>query len=371
METCQIISDLLKRRNLHLSDARKAAHEALNCLILKSLAIILLKNAACREIAAAEIMPTNLSGLFLPITTPFTADQDCDADGLVKNLENWNQSGISGYVVLGSTGERVNLSEHEYLQVIEIARRAVPETLTFIVGAGQQSTRGTINEIERAARAGAEAALVITPHYYRSAITQDVLIKHYAAVADISEIPIILYSMPDLTGIKIEPETAARLSQHKNIIGIKDSSADVEKLTGTVRLVRPDFAVMIGNGTVLCEALLAGATGSILAVGCVTPQLCLEIHRAIKDGDNDRAALLQEKLTPLARAVTRTYGIGGLKAAMEMAGLVGGAVRAPLERPGESARFEIRQLLDEANTFVKQATASEPRAVASGSKTRV
>jgi len=316
-------------------------------------------------------MPTNLSGLFLPITTPFAADQEIDADGLVKNLGIWNQSDISGYVVLGSTGERVNLNEREYIQVIEIARRAVPETLTFIVGAGQQSTRGTINEIERAARAGAEAVLVMTPHYYRAAITQAALIKHYTAVADTSPVPVILYSMPDLTGIKIEPETAARLSEHKNIIGIKDSSADVEKFADTVRLVLRDFAVLIGNGAVLREALLAGATGSILAVGCVTPQLCLEIHHAVRDGDNECAAALQEKLTPLARAVTKTYGIGGLKAAMEMAGFVGGPVRAPLERPGESARFEIRQLLDEANTFVKQATVSEPRAVASGSKTRV
>jgi 4-hydroxy-2-oxoglutarate aldolase len=253
--------------------------------------------------------------------------------------------------VLGSTGERVNLDEREYLQVIETARAAVPETMTFIVGAGQQSTRGTIAEIERAAKAGAEAVLVITPHYYRPAITQQALIEHYTAVADAVSIPIILYSMPDLTGIKIEPETAARLSEHQNIIGIKDSSNAVAKLHETVQLVTDGFSVTVGNGTVFCDALQAGAIGGILAVGCVVPELCLEVYRVVKAGERDRATSLQEKLTPLARAVTRTHGIGGLKAAMEMAGYVGGGVRAPLQLASEEARAEIKQLLHQANQF--------------------
>jgi 4-hydroxy-tetrahydrodipicolinate synthase len=301
-------------------------------------------------------MPTNLSGLVLPITTPFTRDETLDSQALISNIEKWNGTGISGYVVLGSTGERVNLDEREYLQVIESARKAVPDSMTFIVGAGQQSTRGTIAEIERAATAGAEAVLVITPHYYRSAITQDALVAHYSAVADTSPIPIILYSMPDLTGIKIEPETAARLSEHQNIVGMKDSSNDVANLLETVKTVAPDFAVTIGNGTVFAEALQVGARGGILAVGCVVPELCLEIYRAIQAGQIDRANEFQERLTPLARAVTKTYGIGGLKASMEMAGYAGGAVRAPLRRPSEEARTEIAQLLRDA-TNVSEARA--------------
>src|SRR5437867_2585993 len=264
-------------------------------------------------------MAINLSGLLLPITTPFTtANEEIDFDGLTSNLAKWNQTGITGYVVLGSTGERVNLDEREYLQVIEAAREAVPRRLTFIVGAGQQSTIATIREIESAASAGAEAVLVITPSYYRSAITQEGLVKHYAATADASRIPIILYSMPDLTGITIAPETAARLSAHENIIGIKDSSADVAQLAETVRLVPDDLAVMIGNGTVFSEALREGARGGILAVACVAPQLCIEIYEAVRGRDIDRAKALQDKLTPLARAVTKTYSIGGLKAALKM-----------------------------------------------------
>jgi 4-hydroxy-2-oxoglutarate aldolase len=191
--------------------------------------------------------------------------------------------------------------------------------------------------------------LVITPHYYRSAITQDVLVDHYTMVADASRIPIILYSMPDLTGITIEPETAARLSEHENIIGMKDSSNDVTKFRKTVSLVEKDFAMTIGNGTVFSDALQAGACGGILAVGCVVPRLCLEIYRAVKVGDVERAQTLQKKLTSLARAVTKTYGIGGLKAALEMAGYVGGAVRAPLRRPSQEACAEIEELLCEAS----------------------
>lgn len=308
----------------------------------------------------SSIMPINLDGILLPVTTTFTSAEDFDREAFTTNLMKWNDTGVIGYVVLGSTGERVNLNQSEYLQVIAVARRTVPETMSFIVGAGQQSTRATIDEIQSAANAGAEALLVITPHYYRSAITHEALVSHYTAVADVSPVPIILYSMPDLTGVKIEPETAARLSEHQNIIGIKDSSADVAKLAETVRLVPEDFSVMIGNGTVLCEALQAGGRGGILAVACVAPELCLEIYRAVRAGEIDRANRLQEKLSPLARAVTKTYGIGGLKMAMEMVGFAGGVVRAPLQWPGETAAAEIARLISEATDFGEVARASRP-----------
>jgi 4-hydroxy-2-oxoglutarate aldolase len=206
------------------------------------------------------------------------------------------------------------------------------------------------------ASAGADAVLVITPHFYRSSITQEALIKHFTAVADAARVPVILYSMPALTGIKIEPETIAELSEHPNIIGVKDSSADIDKFRQTVELVRgefqggspDDFAVLTGNGTVLYAALQAGACGGILAVGCVAPRLCVEIFNAVKSGENERASVLQESLTPLAQAVTTKYGIGGLKAALEMIGYAGGNPRAPLQMPNEEACREIAGLLEAA-----------------------
>jgi 4-hydroxy-2-oxoglutarate aldolase len=297
-------------------------------------------------------MALNLTGLLLPITTPFSAHEEVDEAALSTNIEKWNKTGIAGYVVLGSTGERINLDEREYLRVIEIARAATPNHLSFIAGAGQQSTRSTIAEIKRAAQAGAEAVLVITPNYYRAAITQEALVRHYTVVADAAPIPIILYSMPDLTGIKIEPETAARLSAHPNIIGMKDSSNDVAKFREALEQVSKDFAMLIGNGTVFSQTLQAGARGGILAVGCAAPELCREIYRAVRAGNLEQAEGLQERLTPLAIAVTKTYGIGGLKAAMDVAGYAGGAVRAPLRRPGAEACAEIAQLLEKANAAI-------------------
>jgi len=299
----------------------------------------------------AALSVRDLRGVLLPITTPFDSDGALDLPGLRANIAKWNQTSIVGYVILGSTGERVNLDEREYLEVIDAAREEVAKRagLSFIVGAGQQSTRGTLNEIRRVLAAGpVDAFLVITPHFYRSSITQTALIDHYQRIADDSPAPIILYSMPALTGIKIEPETAARLSEHENIIGIKDSSNDVDGLREMLKLVPEDFAVLTGNGTVLHEALQAGSCGGILAVACVAHALCIEIFQAVTSGEMDRAAELQSKLTPLATAVTTRFGIGGLKAALDMQGLVGGGVRSPLRAPDEEERAEIRRCLADA-----------------------
>lgn len=292
-----------------------------------------------------QLSVDNLRGIMLPTTTPFDADGQILSDAIRDNLRAWSKKGVIGFVVLGSTGERVHLDEREYLQVIETSRAAVPRDLVFIVGAGQQSTSGTISEIRKAAHAGADAVLVITPHYYRSAINQETLVSYYRAVADASPVPLLLYSMPALTGVKIEPETIARLSEHPNIAGVKDSSNDVAGFSETMRLCPDDFAVMTGNGTVLLDALQAGATGGILAVGCVAPEVCVEIFRAFNAGEREHAAAFQSKLTPLAAAVTTRFGIGGLKAALDMAGYHGGNVRAPLQMPDEDARREIRHLL--------------------------
>jgi len=290
-------------------------------------------------------MAIDLKGILLPTTTPFDEDGKITADAISSNIKEWSARGVIGFVVLGSTGERLHLDEREYLEVIEISRKATPSNSAFIVGAGQQSTIGTIKEIKNAKNAGADAVLVITPFFYRTAITQETLSSFYTAVADESPIPVLLYSMPPLTGIKIEPETVAHLSEHANIIGVKDSSNDVAAFRKTVNLCPKDFAVMTGNGTVLLDALRAGATGGILAVGCVVPEVCVEIYEAFKDNNEEHAASLQSKLTPLAAAVTTRFGIGGLKAALDLAGFRGGSVREPLRAPDDTAQTEIAELL--------------------------
>ena len=280
----------------------------------------------------------------MPFITPFDANGEVDRTALRANLSKWFSAKVSGLVALGSTGERVLLNEREYLSVIETARAVVSSDYAFIVGAGQQSTIGTINEVRSAADLGADAVLVITPSFYRSAVTQQTLINYYNAIADASPVPVMLYSMPALTGIKIEPETIATLSQHPNIIGVKDSSNDMAGFAETVKLCPSDFAVMTGNGTVFLDALKLGATGAILAVGCAVPEVCVEIFQSFNSGDIARAETLQAKLTPLAAAVTTRFGIGGLKAAMRLAGYQGGDVRAPLEMPNDEQGEEIGRL---------------------------
>ncbi len=292
----------------------------------------------------------NLRGILLPTVTPFTVTDELDLDALAIDLRLWSTTGIKGFVMMGSTGERVHLDESEYQRTLAVTRSEMAFGLTFIAGVGQHSTRGTIAEIDKAMGSGPDAVLVLTPHYYRSAITQEALISHYNAVADASRVPVLLYSMPALTGIKIEPETIARLSDHPNIIGVKDSSNDIAGFAKTVKLCPPDFAVLTGNGTVLLDALRAGATGAILAVGCVVPEICVEIFNAFHRDDQQRAAALQANLTPLAEAVTTRFGIGGLKAALDMAGYRGGAVRAPLRSPNDAARTEIASLLQAARS---------------------
>lgn len=290
-----------------------------------------------------------LSGLLLPITTPFTSAGDLDLAALQRNIAKWNETEIGGYVMLGSTGERVHLDEKEYEQVIATARKAIPEELLLIAGAGQHSTRLTINEIARVSSiGGVDGVLVLTPHFYRPAVTQHLLEDHYRAVADASPVPVILYSMPPFTGIKIEPQTVARLSAHENIIGIKDSSADLEGLKQTVDQVENSFAVLTGNGTILDQALRVGACGAILAVGCVAPRLASAIIKARNEGDDERAGKLQARLTPLATAVTTTFGIGGLKLALDLAGYEGTYVREPLKMPDAQAREQIATVLREA-----------------------
>ncbi len=287
-----------------------------------------------------------LNGVLIPPTTSFSINEEFDEAQFLANLKQWSATGISGFVVLGSTGERVHLDERDYQRVLNTARNVIQRSHAFIVGVGQQSTLGTLKEVAIAAEAGADAVLVLTPYFYRSALTNHALVEFFTRVADASKVPVMLYSMPALTGIKIEPATIARLSEHENIVGVKDSSNDIAGFAETVKLCPPDFAVMTGNGTVLLDALKAGATGGILAVGCAVPEVCLKVFRNFREGRLVEAEALQAKLTPLAAAVTTRFGIGGLKAAMDLAGYPGGNVRSPLSIPADSERAEISELLE-------------------------
>ena len=310
-----------------------------------------------------------MRGVLLPFPTPFDEGGAADVRAVRANIKRWNETGATGYVALGSTGERVHLDDDESRAVVEAAREAVPREMSFVVGVGQQSTRGTIVEARAAAAEGADALLVLTPHFYRPALSPDALAEHYRAVADASPVPVVLYSMPELTGLALAPETVARLSEHENIVGLKDSSGDIVGFAETLRLVPEEFAVLTGSGALLYAALSAGAPGAILAVGCVAPRQCVELYEAFDRGDHRRARELQRKLAPLTRAVVKQYGVGGLKAALGMIGYEGGRVRAPLRMPGEAARREIKRALDESGFFAEATIGGDEEHLALGART--
>lgn len=313
------------------------------------------------ENPATRILAQSLRGILLPFVTPFDTDEEVDLGALSANLQRWNETGVSGYVALGSTGERVHLTERECLRVIETARSGIEAPLSLIVGAGQQSTRLTIEEIGRWAEAGADAVLLITPGYYRAEMTQAALKNYYRAVADAARVPVLLYNIPQLTGITLSPETVAELGLHENIAGIKDSSGDMVALGEMLRLVPEDFSVLTGHGSALVAALGLGAAGAILAVGCFAPRACVEVYRAFHAGEHERARSLQRSIAFLVRSVMGRYGIGGIKTAMTVLGMAGGRTRAPIGMPDEEARDEIARLLKESGLFDEE---SESRATA-------
>jgi 4-hydroxy-2-oxoglutarate aldolase len=289
----------------------------------------------------------SLKGIMPPIPTPFDAAGEVHHGALVENLERWNQYDLRGYVVLGSNGEGVYLDETEKTSVWETARRAIPADKLLVAGTGAESTRQTIAITLRAADAGADAALVVTPHYYGPKMTPDSLVEHYVQVADASPIPILIYNVPKFTNVNMGAAAVARAAEHPNIAGIKDTSGNITQLADTVRVVGPSFQVLAGSASFLLAGLTVGAVGGILALANIAPQMGLELARLFETGARDEAAELQRRMIPVNNAVTARFGIAGLKAALEMLGYYGGPVRSPLLGLTEEERQTLREILQE------------------------
>ncbi len=285
-----------------------------------------------------------LHGVMPPITTPFQNGK-LASDKLKKNFQKWNQTGLSGYLVLGSNGEAVYLNEREKIKVIEVSRESIPKSKIMMVGTGMESTQETIRFTNQAAKLGADCALVVTPSYFKGSMKPQILYDHFISVAESSKIGILIYNVPQFTGINLGPEWVAKLSEHPNIIGIKDSSGNIGQLSEMIHLSQKGFAVFVGSAPVFFPALCIGAVGGILAVANVVPQECVRIKNLFDQKKLDEARVLQNRLTPLAKAVTTKYGIGGLKIAMDLAGYFGGNPRPPLKRPGKEVEEELKRLL--------------------------
>ena len=290
---------------------------------------------------------TVLGGIFPPVPTPFDAAGNVALQALVENLERWNGYGLAGYVVLGSNGEVVYLTEEEKLRVWQAARQAIPSDKVMIAGTGCESTRQTFRLTERAAEAGADVALVLTPHYFDAKMTASSLIQHYQAVADASPIPVLLYNVPKFTHVDMDVEAVACAAQHPNIIGLKESGGNIAKLAEVVRLTGPDFQVLAGSASFFFAGLTLGVVGGVLALANVAPQQATDIQRLYQEGRWEEAAELQRRMLPVNAAVTARFGVAGLKAALDMLDYYGGPVRAPLQDLDEVELGALRDVLAE------------------------
>lgn len=270
-----------------------------------------------------------LQGIIPPVPTPFTRTGDLDTDALGRLLQRLEPD-VDGFLVLGSNGEAAFLSEGERRQVIQAARAVVPKSKPLLVGTGGEATRLVAARNHDAFDLGADAVLVLPPHYYPAAMTEKVLRMHYETLADESPLPLLLYNIPSVTTLGLSPALTAELAQHENIVGIKDSSGNVAALTETMRRVPAAFQVMTGNAPTFLAALALGARGGILAVANVAARPYRKLYDAFCQGDLDMARALQLRLNPLAQAVTTRFGIPGLKTAMKLQGLDAGYPRAPL-----------------------------------------
>ncbi|MEJ2636227.1 MAG: dihydrodipicolinate synthase family protein [Calditrichia bacterium] len=290
----------------------------------------------------------SLRGIFPPIVTPFE-DDEVSFNHLSDNIKKWNEFDLSGYVVLGSNGENVMLSETESLQVIETAVKYVPEGRLVIAGAGQESTRHTIDFIKKAGLTGASAALVIAPHYYKSQMKLPVLESYFREIADDSPIPVIIYNVPKFTGLEMSVDLIAALGEHPNILGMKDSSGNITYQQSILGLGLKNFQLLTGSANTLMPSLLMGAVGGILAFANIAPGLCLKLYRLVNTGKLEEARKIQIKIVKLNQLTTGIYGIGGLKFALDRIGFYGGKPRAPLPLPNEKGRNEILDELKRLN----------------------
>jgi 4-hydroxy-2-oxoglutarate aldolase len=285
-----------------------------------------------------------LQGIFPPITTPFDHAGNIYAAKLQHNIEKWNLTTLAGYVVTGSTGESVLLSAGERVELWEmVARYAAPEKL-LIAGTGVESVRETVCLTNRAAEMGYKAALVKTPHYYKNQFNRaDAQTLYYRAVAGRVRIPVIIYNFPQATSLDIPAAAVAELSHHPNIIGIKESSGNMEKIMQMLRESRPGFQVTVGSAPTLWPSLLMGATGAILAFANAAPYACIAIWEAYRMREEEAGRDWQNRIARAAALVTSKHGIPGLKHAMDLNGYYGGPPRLPLSVPTPEARREIEE----------------------------
>jgi 4-hydroxy-2-oxoglutarate aldolase len=289
-----------------------------------------------------------ISGVFPPMLTPFTESGEVDYDSFVTNLHFWNDAELSGYLVLGSNSETAYLTEEEKLQLTALTKEHAKKGRIILAGTGLESTRDTVRFTRLAAMKGADAALVLTPFYYSELMNDAVLINHFTRIADNSDIPILIYNVTKFTHVNISVNAVHILSQHPNIIGMKDSSGNVAQLEQFKSAAGNNYAVVNGTAAVWYPALTIGIRAGILALANCTPNECSLIQKYYCDGELEKSRALYEQLLPLNKAITFQFGVPGLKYAATLLGYKGGYPRSPLLPLGEADRKMINSIISSA-----------------------
>lgn len=285
-----------------------------------------------------------LKGIMPPITTPFV-NGELAIDKLEFNIIRWNKTGLSGYVVMGSNGESVFLTREEKLKLVEMTKKFSSPNKLIIAGTGSDSIKETISLSNESAERGADYVLILTPSFYKSEMKHNAFINYFTAVANAVKIPVIIYNVPKFTGVDIEAETVSKLSEHQNIVGIKNSSENVRQNNEFVFSTDNNFSVIVGTASMLYSGFTSGCDGGILALANIAPDQCIAIQNHIEKGDLKEALEIQNRMVPVNKAVTAKFGVAGLKAAMDMLGYFGGEPRAPLSPLNEKSMEELRQIL--------------------------
>ena len=271
-----------------------------------------------------------ISGVFAALTTPYAQDGSVSLSDLKHNVHRYNQTDLAGYVALGSTGESVLLTRAEMEAILATVKETAAKGKILLAGAGAESTAETIERTKRAAEFGYDAALVKTPYYYKPAYKPEALIAHYRRVADESPIPVMLYSIPQFTGIALAATEVAKLAEHPNIIGIKDSSGNVQGVGETIAATPSVFHVLVGSAATVYPSLAIGVRGAILALACALPEKCAALFELFRQGHHERARELQSILARASKLIVSELSIAGVKYAMDQRGYRGGIPRLPL-----------------------------------------
>lgn len=288
----------------------------------------------------------SLEGIFPPLTTPFE-NNEIALTKFGDNIRKLNSTDLSGYVVLGSNGESCFLTREEKLSLIKEVKKQSSENKIIIAGTGLDSIKDTISLTNDAAKEGADAALIITPSFFKGRMNHKALVEYFSKVADCVSIPVIIYNVPKFTNVNIEPRTVKELSKHKNIIGIKSSSTDIAHFAEILNSVSSDFNVIAGTASILYAGLCLGSSGGILAAANILPNECVDVYNYFKDGKQKKALETQNKLLAVNKAITATFGVAGLKKAMDWLGYFGGLPRSPLQKLSENEENKLRQILIE------------------------